>query len=158
VHCEACERPLTGSWSKSRTGGYYAYYHCQRQCRAVNASKAVLKGQFMELLAEVQPAAGFIRSVKEHVLAAWRSLRQDTRNASVSAEHRVQTVPDRRTADAQSALSRVRSPATSASFFARVHRLSCRSRFRAASRLVCVSEYARATGLRRAVNELALPS
>jgi hypothetical protein len=30
VRCEACGRPLTGSWSKGRNG-HYAYYHCQRQ-------------------------------------------------------------------------------------------------------------------------------
>jgi hypothetical protein len=50
VRCEACGRPLTGSWSK---GGNrrYAYYHCQRQCRAVNVSKAVLEGAFADELA-----------------------------------------------------------------------------------------------------------
>ena len=43
VRCETCGRPLTGSWSKGRNGRY-AYYHCQRQCRAVNVSKAALEG------------------------------------------------------------------------------------------------------------------
>jgi hypothetical protein len=42
VRCERCGRPLMGSWSKGRNG-HYAYYHCQRQCRAVNISKATLK-------------------------------------------------------------------------------------------------------------------
>ncbi len=43
VRCETCARPLTGSWSKGRNN-HYAYYHCQRQCRAVNVSKAKLEG------------------------------------------------------------------------------------------------------------------
>ena len=42
VRCDVCDRPLTGSWSKGRNG-HYAYYHCQRQCRAVNVSKAASK-------------------------------------------------------------------------------------------------------------------
>lgn len=50
VSCEACGRPLTGSWSKGRNGRY-AYYHCQRQCRAVNVSKVKLEGAFVDELA-----------------------------------------------------------------------------------------------------------
>lgn len=42
VRCETCGRPLTGSWSQGRNG-CYAYYHCQRQCRAVNVSRAALE-------------------------------------------------------------------------------------------------------------------
>jgi site-specific DNA recombinase len=55
VRCETCGRPLTGSWSKGRNG-HYAYYHCQRQCRAVNVSKAVLEGAFADELALLQPS------------------------------------------------------------------------------------------------------
>jgi hypothetical protein len=53
VRCEVCGRPLTGSWSKGRNC-HYAYYHCQRQCRAVNVSKATLERAFVEL-ALLQP-------------------------------------------------------------------------------------------------------
>lgn len=35
-----------------------AYYHCQRQCRAVNVSKAVLEGAFVDELALLQPTPG----------------------------------------------------------------------------------------------------
>jgi site-specific DNA recombinase len=49
VRCETCRRPLTGSWSKGRNGRF-AYYHCQRQCRAVNMSKAKLEGAFADEL------------------------------------------------------------------------------------------------------------
>jgi DNA invertase Pin-like site-specific DNA recombinase len=61
VRCEACGRPLTGSWSKGRNGRY-AYYHCQRQCRAVNVSKLKLEGWFVDELALLQPTAGYMRS------------------------------------------------------------------------------------------------
>ena len=62
VRCEACGRPLTGSWSKGRNG-HYASYHCQRQCRAVNVSKAELEGAFADELALLQPTAGYMRLV-----------------------------------------------------------------------------------------------
>ena len=54
VRCETCGRPLTGSWSKGRNG-HYAYYHCQRQCRAVNVTKAALEGAVVDELALLQP-------------------------------------------------------------------------------------------------------
>jgi DNA invertase Pin-like site-specific DNA recombinase len=56
VRCEACGRTLTASWSKGRNGRY-AYYHCWRQCRSVNVSKAKLEGLFADELKELQPTA-----------------------------------------------------------------------------------------------------
>jgi site-specific DNA recombinase len=70
VRCETCGRPLTASWSKGRNGRF-AYYHCWRQCRAVNISKTKLEGLFVDELKELQPNPGFMRLVKEHVLRAW---------------------------------------------------------------------------------------
>jgi site-specific DNA recombinase len=64
VRCEVCGRPLTGSWSKGRAGAYYAYYHCQPRCRAANVSKVALEGEFVDLLADLQLSAGFMRLVK----------------------------------------------------------------------------------------------
>ena len=49
----------------------YAYYHCWRQCRAVNIPKTKLEGLFIDELKELQPNPGFMRLVKEHVLRAW---------------------------------------------------------------------------------------
>ncbi len=37
VRCAACDRSLTGSWSKGRSN-YYAYYHCHPGCRGVNVT------------------------------------------------------------------------------------------------------------------------
>lgn len=43
VRCGACDRPLTGSWSRGRSG-HYAYYRCaNRDCRAVNVTKPRLE-------------------------------------------------------------------------------------------------------------------
>jgi hypothetical protein len=88
VRCDICGRPLTGSWSKGRNG-HYAYYHCQRQCRAVNVSKTELEGVFADELALLQPTAGYMRLVKDRILHVWeldgrkqRTGRRSRRSAS----------------------------------------------------------------------------
>jgi site-specific DNA recombinase len=70
VRCDACGRRLTASWSKGRNG-HYPYYHCWRECRTVNVTKAKLEGLFVDGLKELQPTPGYMRLVKEHVLRAW---------------------------------------------------------------------------------------
>jgi hypothetical protein len=49
----------------------YAYYHCQRQCRAVNISKATLEGAFVDELALLQPTPAYMRLVKDRILCVW---------------------------------------------------------------------------------------
>ncbi len=91
VRCEACGRPLTGSWSKGRNGRY-AYYHCQRQCRAVNVSKAVLEGAFVDELALLQPTAGYMRLVKDRILHVWEERRAEASERTTEQERRVKLI------------------------------------------------------------------
>ncbi|MBI4263595.1 MAG: recombinase zinc beta ribbon domain-containing protein, partial [Acidobacteria bacterium] len=78
VRCESSGRPLTGSWSKGRKGRY-AYYHCQRQCRAVNISKATLEGAFVDELALLQPTPDYMRLVKDRILCVWEQRRAEAK-------------------------------------------------------------------------------
>jgi site-specific DNA recombinase len=91
VRCETCGRPLTGSWSKGRNG-YYAYYHCQRQCRAVNVTKAKLEGLFAEELALLQPTSGYMRLVKDRVILMWQQLTSEVKDRAVEVERRVKAI------------------------------------------------------------------
>jgi hypothetical protein len=91
VRCEACGRPLTGSWSKGRNGRY-AYYHCQRQCRAVNVSKAVLEGAFVDELALLQPTPGYMRLVKNRILHVWEQRRAEANERTTEQERRVKAI------------------------------------------------------------------
>jgi DNA invertase Pin-like site-specific DNA recombinase len=93
VRCDSCRRPLTGSWSKGRNE-YYAYYHCQRQCRAVNVSKDKCEGLFVDELGELQPSPGYMRLVKERVVDAWRELRHDARTHAAEIERRLTTIQE----------------------------------------------------------------
>jgi site-specific DNA recombinase len=91
VRCEACGRPLTGSWSKGRNGRY-AYYHCQRQCRAVNVSKAVLEGAFVDELALLQPTPGYMRLVKDRILHVWEQRRAEANERTTEQDRRVKVI------------------------------------------------------------------
>ena len=91
MHCETCGRPLTGSWSKGRNG-YYAYYHCQRQCRAVNVSKTKLEGLFVEELALLQPIPGYMRLVKDRVLYVWQQLTSEIKERAADSDRRVKAI------------------------------------------------------------------
>jgi site-specific DNA recombinase len=91
VRCEACGRPLTGSWSKGRNG-HYAYYHCQRQCRAVNVSKATLKGAFVDALAFLQPTPGYMRLVKDRILHVWEQRRAEANDRTVAQQRRASSI------------------------------------------------------------------
>jgi hypothetical protein len=91
VRCEICGRPLTGSWSKDRNG-HYAYYHCQRQCRAVNVSKAALEGAFADELALLQPTFGYMRLVKERILCVWEQRRSEAKDRTSEQERRVKAI------------------------------------------------------------------
>ena len=91
VRCETCGRPLTGSWSKGRNG-YYAYYHCQRQCRSVNVSKAALEGAFADELALLQPTPGYMRLVKDRILHVWEQRRAEANDPTVEQQRRVSAI------------------------------------------------------------------
>ena len=91
MRCEACARPLTGSWSKGRND-HYAYYHCQRQCRAVNVSKAKLEGLFADELALLQPTPGYMRLVKDRVLHVWQQVTSEIKERAADSERRVKAI------------------------------------------------------------------
>ena len=91
VRCEACSRPLTGSWSKGRNG-HYAYYHCQRQCRAVNVSKVKLEGAFVDELALLQPTPGYMRLVTDRILHVWEQRRAEANDRTTEQQRRVRAI------------------------------------------------------------------
>jgi hypothetical protein len=91
VRCETCDRPLTGSWSKGRNSRY-AYYHCQRQCRAVNISKATLEGAFVDELALLQPTPGYMRLVKDRILCVCEQRRAEAKDRTTEQQRRVSAI------------------------------------------------------------------
>src|SRR5712692_5972952 len=91
VRCAECGRPLTASWSKGRSGRY-PYYHCWRQCRAVNVTKAKLEGLFTDELERLQPTPGYMRLVKDLVLRAWQERKVEVGRDAADAERNAKTI------------------------------------------------------------------
>jgi hypothetical protein len=69
-----------------------AYYHCQKQCRAVNVSKAALEGAFADELALLQPSAGYMRLVKGRILHVWEQRRAEAKDRTVEQEKRLELI------------------------------------------------------------------
>ena len=95
VRCETCGKPLTASWSKGRSGEYYAYYHCRGRCRAVNISKTRLEELFVNELSRLQPTAGFMRLVKDRVISVWREMQGDARHRIAEIERRQKAIREK---------------------------------------------------------------
>ena len=91
VRCAECGRELTASWSKGRNGRY-AYYHCWRQCRAVNVRKAKLEGLFADELKQLQPTPGYMRLVKELVLRAWQERKAEVTGEAADSDRRAKAI------------------------------------------------------------------
>ena len=91
VRCAECGRPLTASWSKGRSGRY-PYYHCWRQCRAVNVTKAKLEGLFTDELERLQPTPGYMRLVKDLILRAWHERKALVGRDAADAERNAKTI------------------------------------------------------------------
>lgn len=96
VRCAACDRPLTASWSKGKSGGRYGYYRCPG-CRGVNVSMASLEGAFLELLQGValRPEQGKV--VREAVMASWRQGAADATLARERADRRLRALREKKT-------------------------------------------------------------
>jgi site-specific DNA recombinase len=91
VSCEHCGKPLTGSWSKGN-GGRYAYYHCQRACRAVNISKRKLEGAFVDELALLQPTQGYTRPVRDCIVSVWDQIKSEAKDRAAETARGVDAV------------------------------------------------------------------
>jgi site-specific DNA recombinase len=72
VRCAACEKPLTGSWSRGKRGRRYAYYRCPR-CSRMSIAKDALETLFLELLDRLQPKPEYLQALRESVLEVWKN-------------------------------------------------------------------------------------
>jgi hypothetical protein len=65
---------------------------CQRQCRAVNVSKATLEGAFVDEMALLQPTPGCVRLVKDRILHVWEERRAEANERTMEQERRVKVI------------------------------------------------------------------
>ena len=87
VRCGQCDRPLTGSWSRSGPRRY-AYYHCAG-CGGVRVPKADFEDRFRELLARLQPRPEYMRIFKAIVLDVWKDRQGSSRKERAELDKRI---------------------------------------------------------------------
>jgi site-specific DNA recombinase len=87
VTCGECGKPLTGAWSRGRSGRY-AYYECP-ECRRVRVPKAELEGAFLELVTRLQPRVEYMRLFNEIVLDVWRQRQASARETRARLQGQV---------------------------------------------------------------------
>ena len=89
VRCGPCQTPLAASWSTSRSGKKYPYYHCRnRLCYHVNVRKEALEGAFEAWRGEMSVLAPVFTLLGEVV----RDVVADTRNHQDSTRARIERV------------------------------------------------------------------
>jgi hypothetical protein len=64
----------------------------ERQCRAVNVSKATLEGAFVDELALLQPTPGYMRLVKGRILCVWEQRRAEAKERTTEQRRRVSAI------------------------------------------------------------------
>ncbi len=79
VLCDKCGRPLTASWSTSRLGRKYGYYHCPStaRCKATKVRREALEADFTNLLAELRPQPEYLALFREVVLDVWQGRQKE---------------------------------------------------------------------------------
>ncbi len=97
VRCGHCDRPLTASWSRGKTGVRYPYYHCRRGCLSV--SRRTIEERFLALLETLKPKPEYWALLRATVLDVWRDARTHAASSQASAQ--------RRQADLERKLARV---------------------------------------------------
>ena len=75
VLCGTCEKPLTASWSKSKTGKYHPYYMCfSKGCESYRKSirRDVLEGEFGEVVRSLQATNQLYEIARAMFKEAWK--------------------------------------------------------------------------------------
>jgi site-specific DNA recombinase len=97
VVCRQCERPLTGSWSRGRRGGKYAYYRCPSSgCGSVNTRKEQLESVFIDLLEGLKPRPEVLKLFHAVVLDVWKQRQENTADLRLLAERRLDELKQRK--------------------------------------------------------------
>jgi DNA invertase Pin-like site-specific DNA recombinase len=97
LSCAKCRRPISGSWSRGRSGRY-AYYHCPK-CSGIRGRRHEVENLFLAHLERLRPDPGYLRLFREIVLDVWRAEQGRARD--------VERIRTERVADLQRKLDRL---------------------------------------------------
>ena len=71
VLCPECGKPFKGSYSRSKTGKRFGYYHCNRGHKQISISPRKLDVLLTEILGDLTFASEVAERFEEHIRAVW---------------------------------------------------------------------------------------
>ncbi len=95
VFCKECEKPLTGAWSTSESGGKHAYYYClNKTCShyAKMLKKIDMESQFLEYLKQVKPTEDFIKRFKERFIKKYENRKLEIKGDYIKQLSQIQNM------------------------------------------------------------------
>lgn len=84
VRCAACNRPLTGGFSRGKSGKLHPYYRCYVCGQVKNVRKDYLEGLFVELLQRLRPSPEDLEAFPQIAAEVWT---EQQGNAAKQAKH-----------------------------------------------------------------------
>ena len=93
--CAECDKPLTASWSRSKTGKRHPYYWCKTKgCPAHRKSlrRDLVEGDFEAMLQDLQPSKGLYDITKAMIEHAWSMRWAQAEARAKAGEQNLKTV------------------------------------------------------------------
>ena len=95
IRCTLTGQPLTASWSRSKTGTRYGYYHLKKG-RGIRVRREELHEAFLDLLKSLRPRPALAALWKASILDAWQSRHVEIRNHNRLLRRRVDELQQRK--------------------------------------------------------------
>lgn len=97
VACPKCRKPITGSFSTSRTNKKHPYYHCRvGKCGFGNIRRDVLHVQFLQLLESIKPSERALYLFKEIVSKSYKEKLKHQEREKRTLKTRIQKLKERK--------------------------------------------------------------
>lgn len=78
LRCPECAGPMTGAFSKGKSGKRYPYYSCRLSgCKARTQPRETVELGFLEAMENLKPTDECIRIFEESIITVWREKWQD---------------------------------------------------------------------------------
>ncbi|UZD92131.1 recombinase family protein [Cognatishimia activa] len=95
VLCAECQKPLTASWSTSKTGKKHPYYWCKTKgcsCHRKSLRRADVEGAFETVVKKLQPSLGFFGICLKMFNDAWGMRHEQAEAKALSAGNKVKSI------------------------------------------------------------------
>ena len=90
IKCDVCGVPMTGAWSRGKSGQRYAYYSCRQGCSGQRVARQKLERSWVEYLAGLRPSEEFLKVFEATVLKTWQDMTREAEARRKALQKRVE--------------------------------------------------------------------